>query len=291
LEIVLGLPVRLEGKVALDFGCKFGHVLPVFLALGAERAIGVDVEPDYLEAGRKLFGALYPGQVDIVPSVEGLIAIQPCTVDFVFMNEVISHINPCYLDRVYSEVARVLRPGGAVFISDGNNAAHPAVREKLASLWATWENGPDGTATDRDVVDRSYLTERREFIASRWPSLADERPEEISRNTSGLFGHLLAQAVDHAVETGEIVRRPYRTGVCPTYPLESGAVIERCVHPLQVVLALAEHGIDARLFSPKQTLNWKGKLYNLVRGCLMRLASRDWRLRASEGFQILGVRR
>ena len=36
-----------DGRVVLDFGCKFGHVIPQFLAMGVGKSVGVDANPEY----------------------------------------------------------------------------------------------------------------------------------------------------------------------------------------------------------------------------------------------------
>jgi hypothetical protein len=46
------------GGVVVDIGCKYGHALPVFEAMGAESCIGVDVDEDYLRIGNAVFNAI-----------------------------------------------------------------------------------------------------------------------------------------------------------------------------------------------------------------------------------------
>jgi SAM-dependent methyltransferase len=230
--------------VVVDFGCKYGHLLPWFVVAGVSEAIGVEVEDSYVEEGRSIFEALY-ANVRILKEEQGCIPLQPDTVDFVLVNEVISHVNPTYLDMVYAEIARVLKSGGRVLISDGNNIANAECQAALTPLYEAWENGPDGTKTDRDTVSESYLTRRRKIIQSRHPRLDPTRVDFLARNTSGLFGDFLIRVIDEYVQTGELIRRPYRRGVCPTNPSPSGVVMERGFHPVQVELALASYGLEA----------------------------------------------
>ena len=71
-----------EGKVVLDFGCKYGHILPMFLALGASEAIGVDAEEVYVEPGAKFFSSIYHN-IKIKQTMKGLLPHQPDSVDFI----------------------------------------------------------------------------------------------------------------------------------------------------------------------------------------------------------------
>lgn len=98
---IIGLAPPLDGCTVLDFGCKYGHTLPILHALGASKCIGVDVEDEYLATGNRAFESIgFPGVM--VKSDDGYLAIASETVDFILVNEVISHVNPCYLDSLYS---------------------------------------------------------------------------------------------------------------------------------------------------------------------------------------------
>jgi SAM-dependent methyltransferase len=258
-----------EGKVALDFGCKYGHTLPLFLARGAKQVIGVDVELGYLETGRNAFGRLLEG-IQYYQADDGLIPISSEIVDFALANEVISHVNPAYLETVYAELARVLRPGGQLLISDGNNIANAECCEALVDVYDAWENGPTGRQTDRDVVTVSYVERRRQIVRERHPTLQASDIEHVARNTSGLFGEKFLEIVDAYVKTGELLERPYRPGMCPTNPQAGGVVMERGFHPRQVEMALNCYGLEAHQVYQKPpwadpaSLNWKGSLVQSI---------------------------
>ncbi len=295
-ELIAGLPRGFAGGTAVDIGCKYGHALPVFLGRGARNATGIDVVDEYLEAGRRILGALYPA-LSFAKSEEGLLPLAPCSVDFVLVNEVISHVNPMFLDNLYAEIGRILKPGGQVLISDGNNIANAECRKALVELYDAWENGPQGRRTDRDTVTTSFLDRRREIIRLRHPGLEEEKREFLARNTSGLFGPLLERAVDEYVGSGRLVERPYRRGICPTNPGAGGEVMERGFYPQQVEMSLASYGIRAhQILLPPPRFAVTG-----IRGTVRSLAAvlrdriRRWRdpdagRGASWGFQILGVK-
>jgi SAM-dependent methyltransferase len=290
------IPVPLAGKTVADFGCKYGHLIPLLFARGARDAIGIDAEEEYVTAGKAVFESLYPN-ARLVRSEIGFIPLQPQSVDVVIMNEVISHVNPTFLDTVWREAARILRPGGVLFISDGNNAASDSARRKLVDLYEKWENGPAGAKTDRDEVTRSFLDRRKDYIRARHPSLAADKVDLLAANTSGLFGEYFLRTVDAYVAGGELIRRPYVKGTCPASPHESGVVMERAFLPQQLELALIEYGFQARQLVPQPKFGRPGALGPLkdmaawLRQCVRSVVRPDWHRFAYEGFQIVAVKR
>jgi SAM-dependent methyltransferase len=295
-ELLDAVPMDLRGKAVADFGCKYGHLLPLLFARGAAQAVGIDAEEDYVSAGRAVFEALYPN-ARLVRSELGYIPLQPATVDLVIMNEVISHVNPSFLDRVWREASRILKPGGMLFISDGNNFASASARAKLVELYEKWENGPEGAQTDRDVVTESFFKRRQDFIRRRHPGLAEDKIAYLAANTSGLFGEYFARTVDAFAAGGELIRRPYEKGACPASPHESGVVMERAFLPQQLELALIEYGFAARQIVPKPTFGRRGvlgplkDLYVWLYWRLRELRNPEWQRSAEEGFRIVAVKK
>jgi SAM-dependent methyltransferase len=288
-------PFPLKGRVAVDFGCKYGHLLPLLVIMGVDQAIGIDVEDTYLDAGRMVFEKLYP-RVRFLKSDQGYIPLQPETIDFVLVNEVISHINPGYLEIFYAEIARILKQEGVVLISDGNNLENPRCREKLVSLYGSWENGPDGSKTDRDTVTECYLTRRKNMVRARYPDLDLRRVDFLAKNTSGLFGDFLIRTIDDYVKTSDLIRRPYQRGICPTNPNSSGVVMERGLHPLQIKTSLESYGLKCKRVLLKPMSNRSG-LKDIPRDILARFRYRIksvlslwFQKKKMEGFQLIGVK-
>jgi SAM-dependent methyltransferase len=290
------IPLPIKGRTVVDFGCKYGHLLPLLVGLGAETAIGIDAEEEYVRAGKLVFEDLYQN-VRILECESGHIPLQPDSVDICVMNEVVSHINPGFLDRVWSEVSRILKMDGILFISDGNNSAHPYAGRTLPDLYEKWENGPEGAATDRGTVTRPFVVRRGEIIRRRHPELSDDRIEYLARNTSGLFGSYLEKTIDEYAQSGKLIHRPYRKGICPTNPSCAGAVMERGLHPAYLELALSEYGLEARSHLPESYQERTG-LIDLAKGLalslrhhLRNLLMPGWERSASPGFQIIAFKR
>lgn len=291
--MLASIPLDLEGKTVVDFGCKFGHLLPLLHALGCSGAIGVDAHDEYVRLGDSVFSALFSG-ARVVKTEQGYIPLQPASVDLIIMNEVISHVNPTYLDTVWREAGRILRPEGMLFISDGNNVLHLESQAGLIDLYEKWENGPDGARTDRDTVHRPFRHRRIELIRQRHPQLELNKVEELADNTSGLFGEYFFTVVDEYVKGGELVRRPYRRGTCPVNPEAGGYVMERSFDPEHLKHSLREYGFEAHQvvaesfrFTRSGILGRARDLISYARSCAGRFRHRRSEGALSAGFQIV----
>jgi SAM-dependent methyltransferase len=125
---VRGLAPRLAELLVLDYGCGNGKWFGRWLAWGArpENLYGVDVRPSALEMARTTFPQSTFALLD-----NGAIRLAEASMDVVVLNLVFSSILGDDMRRLAAtEIIRVLRPGGLVFLCDLtiNNPANPDVR-------------------------------------------------------------------------------------------------------------------------------------------------------------------
>lgn len=226
----------MRNLTVLDFGCKFGQLTPIFMAMGARRVISVDIDEEYLRDGNRIIAPIYGSTY--VRSDDCFLNVESNSVDFILASEVISHVHPNLLYTFYSEAARVLRPGGEILISDGNNFANLETKLKVLENYVQWDQG-----ASRELGS-NYERQREKLIQKHFPELDDDRIAFFARNCSGMHGERLVQSIRSALVTGEFIERPYRPGQVPVHP-SYGVVMERGFHPIQVEFALAEHGIRA----------------------------------------------
>lgn len=238
-----GAVERISKASVMDVGSKYGHMTPLLVSLGAAEVLCVDVEDEYLSVGRQHFQKLY-GNVSFSKSDRGFIAIQPDRADVVLSIEILSHANLRFTEVIYSEYARILKMGGMLVLADGNNLAQADYfNERLVDLYEKWENGPDGVIVENTRLDECFRSIRKRIIKEHCPVLDAERLDYLATNTSGLFGTILMEVVEHYMLTGELIRRPYRRGICPTNPIASGVHMEKGLFPDEVMLALSIYGI------------------------------------------------
>lgn len=107
------------GLNLLDAGCGTGRRL---VGTGARRAVGVELSPEMLAAGRVEhdFGPevlLQVGDVRALRLPDGAFELVWCRL-------VIGHLDECR--RAYAELGRVTRRGGRVIVTDFHPAAHAA---------------------------------------------------------------------------------------------------------------------------------------------------------------------
>ena len=234
----LGLFSRpIGGGTFLDFGCKFGHLTPLLKEFGAGQVISVDVDDEYLRDGAKFIGERFGSTY--VKSDDCYLEIPSNSVNFILVNEVISHINPMLLDIFYSECARVLKVGGEIVISDGNNFSHYKTRSDLIDWYTLWESGSSKEFRDSNYTKQRYVLIKNAFKEERLPP---DQIEYYARNTSGLFGGRLIETVRRAIEGGTFTERPHRPGMPPIHP-GYGVAMERAFYPLQVEMSLRTYGL------------------------------------------------
>lgn len=107
-----------EGETVLDLGSGAG----IDLLIAARRVgptghvIGVDMTDDMIDRARKSIAAAGLGNVEVRKGIIEKLPVESGSVDLVISNCVIN-LSP-EKSRVFAEIARVLRPGGRMLVSD-----------------------------------------------------------------------------------------------------------------------------------------------------------------------------
>ncbi len=121
--------------VAVDLGCGTGSVLERMLEKSRE-VIGVDGSPRMLELARRRFveGAdrvsLRIGELDHLPLRDG-------EADFACINMVLHHLSDP--QAVLTEIRRVLRQGGLLFVADFDQHGNERMRTDYGDRWLGFE--------------------------------------------------------------------------------------------------------------------------------------------------------
>ncbi len=153
-----GNPVALsgikEGETVLDLGSGAGIdlLLAAKLVGPTGKALGVDMTDDMLEHARRTAAAAGLDNVEVRKGIIEELPVESGTVDWVISNCVIN-LSP-EKQRVFNEVARVLRPGGRMLVSD-------IVAEDLPE-WVLESAGMYSSCLSGAIDEPSYLAGMRD---------------------------------------------------------------------------------------------------------------------------------
>lgn len=172
-----GNPVALaairEGDTVLDLGSGAGIDLLLAAKISGPRgrAIGVDMTPAMIERARQNASAAGLSNVEVREGIIEKLPVESGSVDLVISNCVIN-LSP-EKEKVFGEIARVLKPGGRISISDIVTEKLPAWVVEMGALYAACITGAipeadyldglrsagliDVAVNDRLVYDRAQL--------------------------------------------------------------------------------------------------------------------------------------
>lgn len=112
---LIGSRGSLGGKQVLEIGCGRGVGIEILLSLGAESAIGIDLDPRMISLAQKRLLKYGPRAHVYVGDAEHIDAAD-ASFDAVVDYGVIHHIP--HWEQTLREIRRVLKPGGTFFFED-----------------------------------------------------------------------------------------------------------------------------------------------------------------------------
>jgi SAM-dependent methyltransferase len=241
VELVGGV----QGKVVVDAGSGFGMVSNLLASWGAERVYSIELHEPMARSHGRLNAAHFAQLAGRVMHVRGDTSHMPLRsgiADVVLSIEAISHYYD--VDGFLDECTRVLRPGGQLVVSDGNNGANPRIRAYTIALWQRLELGPEGPFGEH-VVPEPMIRRRERVLRQGFPGLPEARVRELAEVTSGMDRAQITRAVTAHLAGGPPPASPYRYGQLPRDP-EWGYVMERLFDPKELAASLERRGFEAR---------------------------------------------
>lgn len=173
----------------LDVGCGAGGVGAELRGAGADRLVGIELEPDAAAAARAVFDEVHP-----VDAVEALAGLRDATFDTVLCYDILEHLfDPA---SVLRELHRVVTAGGHLHVSVPN-ARHASLFRDLYlrgtfgyTEWGHRDSTHIRWFTRRDVV--ALLTECGWTVTDVATHPLKPYREVLSRVTGGALRELFA---------------------------------------------------------------------------------------------------
>ena len=121
-----------EGMTVADVGTGTGFVA-AGLAPRVRSVVALDNSPAMLDVARKNLEALSLGNVELLLGEITALPLESGSVDAAFANMVLHHAeNP---EAMLREMVRIVKPGGAVVITDEVKHSYAWMREEHADVW------------------------------------------------------------------------------------------------------------------------------------------------------------
>jgi len=164
----LGLSARSN---ALDVGSRDGrHLVEVGDRFGCV-VTGVEPAPGNLARMHRRFP---DRQLRVVRGVAEALPLADATFDFVWIRDVLVHV--ASLTRVFTEIARVVRPSGVVLVHHAfaTDLLEPREAEELWRLNSVVPRNYDREYFEQAIIDAGFHIARRDDLASEWREEAEE---------------------------------------------------------------------------------------------------------------------
>ncbi len=121
-----------EGMTVADVGTGTGFVA-AGLAPRVRSVVALDNSPAMLDVARKNLDALSLGNVELLLGEITALPLESGSVDAAFANMVLHHAeNP---EAMLREMVRIVKPGGAVVITDEVKHSYAWMQEEHADVW------------------------------------------------------------------------------------------------------------------------------------------------------------
>jgi SAM-dependent methyltransferase len=157
----------LAGRTVLDVGCGFGWFELYALDNGVRRVIGVEPKDRQLETARR---HISDGRAEFAAGSATSLALPDESVDTVVCWEVLEHLPRGSELAAFAEFRRVLRPGGALYLS----TPHASLRARVfdPAWWLIGHRHYRVDHLDRFVRDAGLQPELIETRGGGWQIVA-----------------------------------------------------------------------------------------------------------------------
>ncbi len=159
------------GETVVDIGTGRGELVAVAIEQGAARATGVDYSGAAVDLARETLAAhSLDERASVVLADARAIPLRDGEADLVTLIDVVEHLRPEELDVTLAEAARLLRPGGRVFVHTMPNRLIYDVTYRFQRLawpprWRRWPAEPRTDVERTMHVNEQTLRSMRGVLA------------------------------------------------------------------------------------------------------------------------------
>jgi 2-polyprenyl-3-methyl-5-hydroxy-6-metoxy-1,4-benzoquinol methylase len=183
-EIVANFDVA--GKTVLDVGCASGALLCLLRGRKAKEVVGIDTAEYPVSFGVKQYG------LDLRLVALERAGLPDAYFDLITLIDVIEHVEN--LKAFLTELRRVLKPGGSIFIITPNYQAYQLARAKWICLYKDFEHLQYLTRKSLGVVCNEHnlhlvkcWTDSLPFMAEQYSRLRSHRAHRLSQPNVALM--------------------------------------------------------------------------------------------------------
>ncbi|HET8869721.1 MAG TPA: class I SAM-dependent methyltransferase [Aquabacterium sp.] len=166
-ELFTGFPIR-SADTVVDVGCGLGGNLR-FCADFAQHLIGIDIDPERVEATRRLLSEAAPNRFDVLQGNGERLPVDSASADKIICTEVIEHVDSP--SQALQELVRIGKPGALYLLSVPGQLSEELTKTVAPASWFEKPNHIRILGTDefRKLVESSGLqVERHEFAGFYW---------------------------------------------------------------------------------------------------------------------------
>ncbi|MBZ5523436.1 MAG: class I SAM-dependent methyltransferase [Acidobacteriia bacterium] len=247
-----------ENKTILEVGSGFGMTCILFGLLGAKEAHGVELVNRAVAKANEMRDSIDPRLPVFFKQGDAAkwLPYPGAKFDVLLLVEAISHIIVADLRAFLAEMSRVVKPGGIIYISDGNNERSAYRRKINREIWDRFENGPptaSGETVHTHSVKKAYVDARREIAERTVAGLSASAYEDIARNTFCFTSQEVEEATRNYAANGVLPSAPYRKGICAIDPV-TNMYIEKMFDPFELCSIFREMGFVIDIISTRRKL-------------------------------------
>lgn len=165
-----------RGKCFLEVGSGHGFTCILLALLGAKEVHGIELVPSAVQVAEEIKRRIDRNLRVVFRQADAAerLPYGDASFDVVLLVEVISHLVLYDLGAFVRETVRLLKPGGVLYPSDGNNARSWKRRRENYRIWERFDQGPatqgDETVSSHKIA-APYIDIRREIASKAVPSL------------------------------------------------------------------------------------------------------------------------